>query len=103
MDLDPRDLVRLIVMAAGAGVLAMSYVAAYLIGRGHGRRDALLERREAEHRYSTDRLSAVEGAVDSIASSLSRLSDAQRLLLAQQEKVARRQPGAERPKPITPT
>ena len=102
MDLDPRQLIGLVVIAAGAGVLAMSYVAAYLIGRGHGRREALLERREAEHRHSGERLAAVEGAVDSIAQSLSRLSDAQRLMLQQQEQVARRALSAERSKPITP-
>lgn len=101
MDLDPRQLVGLIVTAAGAGVFAMSYVAAYLIGRGHGRREAQLQARESEHRVATDRLGAVEGAVESIAQSLARLSDAQRLMLAQQEQAARRAIG-ERAKPITP-
>lgn len=101
MDIDVRQLTGFLVLAAGAGVLVMSYVAAYLLGRGHGRRDAILERREVEHRVSTDRLTAVEGAVDSIAQSLSRLSDAQRLMLQQQDQVARRTLG-ERSKPITP-
>ena len=101
MDLDPRQIVGLIVTAAAAGVFAMSYVAAYLIGRGHGRRDAQLQLRENEHRHSADRLATVEGAVDSIAQSLARLSDAQRLMLAQQEQAARRAIG-ERARPITP-
>lgn len=102
MDFDPRTVMGLIVIAVGGGVLAMSHVAAYLIGRGHGRREAQLERREAEQRHSGARLAAVEGAVDSIAQSLSRLSDAQRLMLAQQEQVARRALGTDRSKPVTP-
>ena len=101
MDIDVRALSGLLVIGASAAVLAMSYVAAYLLGRGHGRRDAILEQRESQHRLSTDRLQAVEGAVDSIAQSLSRLSDAQRLMLQQQEQAARRALG-ERAKPVTP-
>ena len=93
MEVDVRQLVGLIVVAAGAGVVIMSYVAAYLVGRGHGRREAQLAMREAEHRLSTDRMSVVEGAVDSIAQSLARVTDAQRLMLAQQDSLVRRASG----------
>lgn len=97
MDIDPRQLVGIIVIGAAAGTFVLSYVAAYLIGRGHGRRDAELAQREQAHQAGAERFAAVEGAVSTVAHSLARLADAQRLLTAQQEEMAQR---LRRPEPL---
>lgn len=90
MDIDPRQLIGIIVIGAAAGTFVLSYVAAYLIGRGHGRRDAELAQREQAHLAGHDRVAAVEGAVSTVAQSMARLADAQRLLVAQQDEMAQR-------------
>ena len=90
MDIDPRQVIGIIVIGAAAGTFVLSYVAAYLIGRGHGRRDAELAQRELAHHAGHERFAAVEGAVSTVAQSMARLADAQRLLVAQQDEMAQR-------------
>ena len=68
-----------------AGVLCMSYVGAYLLGRSRGRREVELregmedrgEARELDH----DRMLMVESAVTTMAQAIERLTDVQRVAL----------------------
>ena len=89
MDFDFRMLTGLIVVSAGAGVLAMSYVGAFLFGQARGRREAEREHRLAAERANyqsvgatdADRLLVVEGAVDAVSHAVERLAETQRLVL----------------------
>lgn len=89
MDFDFRMLTGLIATAAAAGVLAASYVGAFLLGQARGRREAEAERRLAAERAdyagarvtNADRLFLVEGAVESVARAVERLAEVQRLAL----------------------
>jgi hypothetical protein len=47
MDLDVRHLTGFIVIVSGAGVLAMSYVAAFLIGKNAGRKEGTARETDA--------------------------------------------------------
>ena len=98
MDFDPRQLVALLVAGMVAAVGVLSYAAAYLIGRGHGRRIAERERETLRRDHGSDRLQAVEEAVHQISRSMARLTDAQRvLLLAQQQERSGKSGGAADP------
>ena len=82
MDLDLGELTGLIVIAASTGVVALSYLGAYMFGKARGRIEAERERiaaREEARLASADRLLVVEGAVDSMARAIERLADAQRI------------------------
>ena len=92
MDLDVRQLTGFIVVGAAASMLGLSYVAAYLLGKNAGRR-------EAEHREppaavkQPDRIDRIESVVDSIAVEVERLAEGQRFMLGSR--------GAERaPQPV---
>jgi hypothetical protein len=91
MDFDPRQIVALLAAGFVVAVGVLSYTAAYLIGRGHGRRLAEREHEAARRQGGEDRLQVVEEAVQQISRSLTRLTDAQRVLLLahQQERAAR--------------
>jgi hypothetical protein len=88
MDLDVRHLTGFIVIVSGAGVLAMSYVAAFLIGKNAGRKEG---NREGDRRDSRpaarepERLDRIESAVDAIALQVERLGEGQRYLLGTRE------------------
>lgn len=90
MDIDVGQYIALIAVMAGTVVLGLSYIAAYMVGRAHGRRD---ERRSTETMGLMDadqRLAAMESTVHGINSSVQRLMDAQRLLVAQQDHLSRK-------------
>ena len=88
MDLDVRHLAGFIVIASGAAVVAMSYVAVFLIGKNAGRKE---EKGEGDRRDSLpaarepDRLDRIESAVDAIALQVERLGEGQRYLLGTRE------------------
>ena len=80
MPIDFGELTGFIVIASGAAVLGMSYVAAYLLGKNTARKE--MDRRDAlPQARQPDRLDRIESAVDSIAVELERLSEGQRFLL----------------------
>ena len=80
MDIDFRALTGFIVIASGAAVLGMSYMAAYLLGKNAARKE--MDRRDAvAPAREPDRLDRIESAVDSIAVEVERLSEGQRFLL----------------------
>jgi hypothetical protein len=81
MGIDFGELTGFIVIASGAAVLGMSYVAAYLMGKNAARKE--MDRRDALTApvRPPDRLDRIESAVDSIAVELERLSEGQRFLL----------------------
>ena len=77
-----------IVIAGGAAVLGMSYVAAYLLGKNAARKE--MDRHDSPLvSRQPDRLDRIETAVDSIALEVERLGEGQRFLLGSR--------GAERP------
>ena len=82
MGIDFGELTGFIVIAGGAAVLGLSYVAAYLLGKNAARKE--MDRRDAlmTPPRQPDRLEAIESAVDSIALEVERMSEAQRFLLA---------------------
>jgi hypothetical protein len=80
MDIDLRALMGFIVIAGGAAVLGLSYMAAYLMGKNAARKE--LEARESfAAPRPPDRLDRIESAVDSIAVEVERLAEGQRFLL----------------------
>ena len=81
MGIDFGELTGFIVIASGAAVLGLSYVAAYLMGKNAARKE--IDRRDAlgAARQAPDRLDRIESAVDSIAIEVERLSEGQRFLL----------------------
>jgi hypothetical protein len=90
MSRDLGQYIALIAVGSGAIVLGMSYVAAYMIGRSHGRRDEQGSSRALEQADMAQRLASVESAVYGLNSTVERLMDAQRLLVAQQEHLSRK-------------
>ena len=90
MDLDLRLLLPLVVIGAGAAVLGLSYLGVYLLGQTRGRRDAERERRLDAHDEPragyVDRLMLVEGAIDSMARTVERVTDVQRLMTLERAK-----------------
>lgn len=90
MGIDFRHLVGFIVVASGATVLGLSYVAAQLMGKNAARKE--MDRRDEIHGgRQPDRLDRIETAVDSIAIEVERVAEAQRFLLGAR--------GSERPVP----
>lgn len=81
-----EDLLPTIVIGVGAGVVVFSYLGAWLLGRGHGRREAEREHREAPPDVRLERISHVERSLESMARSIERLTDQQRLLAVRQQR-----------------
>ena len=80
MDIDLGELTGLIVIAASTGVVALSYLGAYMFGKARGRIEAERERiaaREEARLASADRLLVVERGVDSWARAVAGLADSQ--------------------------
>jgi hypothetical protein len=89
MDIDYGVIIGLIATGSGAVVLALSYVGAFMLGQARGRRDAERERvGDAATVGHADRLLVVEGAVDSVARAIARLTEAQRIILLEQARAA---------------
>ena len=87
---DIGEIIGLIAVGSGALVLVMSYVAAYMVGKSHGRREEQRSDQALGQRDADQRLAAVESTVRGLGSSLERLMDAQRLLVAQQDHLSRK-------------
>jgi hypothetical protein len=88
-----RELGELIAVAsilAGSGILALSYLGAYMIGRSHGRRAERLSPEAMEQADAAQRLAALESTIHGLNGSVERLRDAQRLLVAQQDHLSRK-------------
>jgi len=82
MDIDLGALTGLVVIVAGGGVLALSYVAAYMLGqRSAFRRKAARPESLGRGARST-RLERIETAVETIAVEVERLAENQRFLLS---------------------
>ena len=80
MNIDLGELTGLIVIASGAVVLGMSYVAAYLMGKNAARRESETHER-MRLAAPPERIERIETAVDSIALEVERLAEGQRFLL----------------------
>ena len=87
---DLGDVIGLIVVGGGAAVVGLSYMAAYMIGRAHGRREEERSPRAMEMADAAQRLASMEATIHGLGSSLERLRDAQRLLVAQQDHLSRK-------------
>jgi hypothetical protein len=94
------DITPLLVIGTGATVLGLSYLAAYLVGREHGRARAERLNQGAGQFDAAQRIGAVEGSLHSLASTVERLRDAQRLLAAQQDHLSRKVSAAESKPPF---
>ena len=85
MDIDYGVIIGFIVTVCGAGVLGLSYLGVYFMGRSRGRREAEQERRVLEHdgayALPDDRVEAIEGALSTMAQAIERLTDVQRIAL----------------------
>jgi hypothetical protein len=90
MGRDLGQFIALIAVGSGAVVLGLSYMAAYMIGRSHGRREEQRSPRALEMADASQRLASMESIVHGLGSSLERLRDAQRLLVAQQDHLSRK-------------
>lgn len=75
-----------IVVGIGAGVIMFSYLGAWLLGHGHGRRAAEREMREAPPDARLERIAHVERSLEAMARSIERLTDQQRLLAVRQQR-----------------
>ena len=96
MDVDFRALTGFIVIAGGAAVLGLSYVAAFLMGKNAARKE--LDARESfTVPRPVDRLDRIETAVDSIAVEVERLAEGQRFLLGSRGSEALGQPIVHKP------
>ncbi len=80
MDLDLRHLTGFIVIASGAVVVGLSYVAVYLMGKNAGRRE-IEERTATSGNAPRDRIDRIENAVDAIAVEIERIAEGQRFML----------------------
>ena len=84
--------IGLISVVSGVVILGLAYVGAFLIGHARGRRDAeramRAELRDDSRVGNADRLLVVESAVDAVARAIERLSDAQRIALLEQTRMA---------------
>jgi ABC-type protease/lipase transport system fused ATPase/permease subunit len=89
-DSDPGVYIALIAVASGSVILVMSYLGAYMLGRGHGRRAERQSTPVNDHADAYQRIAAVEVALHGIGRSVERLMDAQRLLVAQQDHLSRK-------------
>jgi hypothetical protein len=92
MDIDFGVIIGLIGVVSGAAVLGLSYLGAYSLGHTRARREVERARRDEEGEDArvghAERILLVEGALDSIAQALERLTDAQRLVLLEQARAA---------------
>ena len=99
MGIDFGELTGFIVIASGAAVLGLSYVAAYLMGKNAARKD--MDRRDGREMLSSarqpDRLERIESAVDTVALEVERLSEAQRFLLGPRGADRAPQPSSSKP------
>ena len=90
MNIDYGEIIGLVGMVACAGILGLSYIGAYMLGRTRGRSEVELEQRvdaQGEARQiDHDRVLMVEGAVASMAQAIERLTDAQRIALLERMK-----------------
>lgn len=85
-----EQLLPTLVVGAGAGVIAFSYLGAWLLGRGHGRRTAERETRDAPPDAPLERLAQLERSLDAMGRSIERLTDQQRLLALRQQRAQAR-------------
>jgi hypothetical protein len=91
MDFDVRHYTGFLVIASGVVIVAMSYLAAYMVGKNAGRKEA--ERRDAlPPGHEPNRLDRIESAVDAIALQVERLGEGQRYLLGTRDAVRQSQP-----------
>jgi hypothetical protein len=90
MHRDIGEFIALIAVGSGALVLGLSYMAAYMIGKGHGRREEQRSARAMEQVDTAQRLASMESTVYGLNSTVERLMDAQRLLVAQQEHLSKK-------------
>ena len=84
MEADYSMLIGLISVVAGAGVLGLSYLGAYLLGHSRGRREAELDRQMAEQNLplgDPQRVDEMKHALLSMSHAIDRLTDAQRVAL----------------------
>lgn len=78
--IDFGELTGFIVIASGASVLGLSYLAAYLMGKNAARKE--MDRRETMQSVrGPDRMDQIEAAVESIAVEVERIAEGQRFLL----------------------
>jgi hypothetical protein len=78
--IDFGELTGFIVIASGAAVLGLSYMAAYLMGKNAARKE--IDRREVlQSIRAPDRLDQIEAAMESIAVEVERIAEGQRFLL----------------------
>ena len=96
MEVDLRALMGFIVIAGGAAVLGLSYMAAYLMGKNAARKE-LDTRASFVAPRPVDRLDRIESAVDSIAVEVERLAEGQRFLLGSRGPERSEQPVAQKP------
>jgi hypothetical protein len=98
MQPDVGVIIGLIVTLCGTGVLGLSYMGAYMLGRTRARREMELERAAGQDHASQlmdhDRVLMVESAVASMAQAIERLSDAQRVALLERMRTANEPPRA---------
>ena len=98
MDFDPRVLV----LSTGAVILALSYIATYLMGKNAARREHEARERLA-NTIPRDRMERIEAAVDSIALEVERLAEGQRYLLKSRPAEQRMPSPIPQRRPTTPT
>ena len=78
--IDFGELTGFIVIASGAAVLGMSYMAAYLLGKNAARKE--MDRRDVMPSVrAPDRMDQIEAAMESIAVEVERIAEGQRFLL----------------------
>ncbi|MDB4883675.1 MAG: hypothetical protein JWL95_2441 [Gemmatimonadetes bacterium] len=98
MDMDLGVIIGLIGALCTAGILGLSYMGAYMLGRTRGRSEVELERRVDQHDDARvldhDRVLMVESAVVSMAQAIERLTDAQRIALLERVRAANEGRGA---------
>jgi hypothetical protein len=90
MGRDVGEFIGLIAVGSGAFVLVLSYLGAYMLGRSHGRRRMERSDSHMELMDTAHRMAVMERSVQNLSSSLERLRDAQRLLVAQQDHLSRK-------------
>jgi hypothetical protein len=78
MEPDVSTIIGLIAAVCTAGVLGLSYLGAYFLGRSRGRRET---EREMMNALPGDRVEAIEGALSTMVQAIERLTDAQRVAL----------------------
>lgn len=96
MDFEPRHYIPFIIISAGTIVLGLSYLAAYIIGKEHGRRQLVRATQDHGQLDAAHRIDSIESAVKGLSYSVERMMDAQRLLVAQQDHLSRKVGGVDR-------